>query len=327
MAFFRRIRNLISEHVLLSIAVTCACVIGVLLLNLVIISISAKKAAASEGPTKEWLMTKKSYSSAQGSGSLFYEYDNAGRVIKCTAYDADGIFRYTENWQYDSKGNMIKYTCDNPEVAGSVAELSYKYEYNDKGNLSKVYYMSESGLWYVSTKYKYDKNGNVIQKTEKADQWSESDYYTYEYDAFNNPVKESIFYGDNEAYGEEYELDSNGVRIKGKYVSAEEEILEDGIPLANVEPERIAMDSKYNSSKNIMVVTHYNYQGIVCGKSEYNTAGNLIKESTIEVDGIISLWTEYQYDAYGNLLKKIQYYAGGKVLCSEEYEYMYVGIK
>ena len=75
-----------------------------------------------------------------------YTFDENYNVISVEYSDSDN--RYTiDTYEYDSKGNLIKYVTD-----GYV----YEYSYNDKGELIKYAHGDEI------EEYTYDKNGNIL---------------------------------------------------------------------------------------------------------------------------------------------------------------------
>ncbi len=136
-----------------------------------------------------------------------FKYDNLNRLVQLNNYHSDTI-SYSEIYQYDSDNKLIKRTFggfietyeyfSDSRLKTTInyykpkdKEWSIEYQYkNDKISKGITFFNgSESG--YID--YKYDSNGNTIERTEYPN-WSEQkDFigtqYKLTYDNKINPIK------------------------------------------------------------------------------------------------------------------------------------------
>lgn len=142
-------------------------------------------------------------------------YDDAGNVIKQTAFDADGNKAFSFKYEYDDNNNKTGFTTYNAE--DSVSSV-ISYEYDENGNLisesvqlkdhaystryendkeGKVltsFQYNQDGNEIVKTDWEYDSDGRLIRKNNTYPNGSEPSYVEYEYDDRGNAVKE-VSYG------------------------------------------------------------------------------------------------------------------------------------
>lgn len=130
-----------------------------------------------------------------------YVYDKDGRKIKWTSYEKSGKVKYSDEYEYDEHGNEVierdlvdhdvtrfknTYNSDGRLVQVVKRYETINYQYNEKGQL--VHDSDHYSYLGTSTNdYKYDDNGNMIQRNWKGMAGSKS-YYFYKYDSCNRQI-------------------------------------------------------------------------------------------------------------------------------------------
>ena len=91
---------------------------------------------------------------------------------------------------------------------------------------------------------------------------------------------------------------------------------------------------EYDSVGNVIKETRYNIIGVMDGwieygydstrkqtvEVEYDSAGNKTKWTRYNGDGSVDYWYEYEYDSAGNVTKETRYNGDGSVDCVSEYD-------
>lgn len=166
--------------------------------------------------------------------------------------------------------------------------LSYAYEYEAHGHVTKEIFVSTYGgseeASEYSHEYEYDADGNIAKETITL---LKGNYQIYEYkhDADGNTIETSYSdaKGKTYAYTTEYEYDANGHVTK--------------ISDTDKESGEITYTAEY----------------------EYDPDGNVTKES-VSGKGLLSKTTEYQYDTLGNVILETR---KPLALGPDTYEYKY----
>ena len=285
------------------------------------------------------------------SSIIEYLYDEYGNCTKNLSYDMNGalisttLYTYAQSlctgettmindqisemyqYNYDSNGNRIKTEMLNSEFG----ELStIESQYNSNGDeIRSEYYLSDGTLASCyEYAYKYDNNGNYIEK--KCYQITEgSDQYTYDSNghcvkhvnsAFYNGTQTSTEYTYSESGNctKEVLYDSDGsVTYTLKYTYDEKGncVEETGSPTGSKK-------FTYNENGNLIKTTYDDNRYI---EYSYNENGNLIKEVNYTSTGTPVNTIEYTYDAEDRVTKKANTdsYSGYGV---ELYEYEYDSI-
>ncbi|MCS5420653.1 MULTISPECIES: hypothetical protein [Psychrilyobacter] len=104
-----------------------------------------------------------SYNSMGSLNSKFkFEYDKKGRVLESIYYGSDGELRDKTYFKYDGKGRVIEVKLITED---SIFIKNFKYENKEKDDVTLMIqyegYLTMSKTRYM---YKYDENGNWIQK-------------------------------------------------------------------------------------------------------------------------------------------------------------------
>ena len=225
-----------------------------------------------------WLKIKKSASN--GYSHSVFQYDYNGYLVAETNYfSSSNAVQYTSKYVNDKYGNRLSHSFSTP---GKTIEETYRYEYDEKGNVLQKYHyykttgpISEGEEEYTFT---YDDNGLLIESVNVRNN-SKS---VYQYD---DEGKLSIQKG----------YDKDGIAIsETKYF-----YYENGL-LTKKETTRFGNENNYTR------ITVENYL--------YNTSGVSTK-SVLSIDDtnrIETLVMTYLCDKYGNIIQD----------CDYTYEYM-----
>ena len=69
-----------------------------------------------------------------GAHRMTLDYNDKGKNISQTAFEADGTQKKRYRWKYDDRGNIVEYFT---ETEGSTVNFVYKYEFDTRGNWIK----------------------------------------------------------------------------------------------------------------------------------------------------------------------------------------------
>lgn len=280
--------------------------------------------------------------STDGTGAtLRFAYDGAGRLTKMTdalgrettfVYDANGNLLTQERvdgtaavWTYGVDGLVASYTARSGDSAGfvydasgNIVETTYsteansmKYEYDDRGNLTKIVDFDGSETVYV-----YDDN-DALLKVEYANGRSIS----YAYDEFGRQISTSA--GDD--YRVEYTYDANGWLDKVIDAANGDALLTD------YDYDSLGRLTKETRGNGTYVLYAYDATGALTEKSTYQANGDAIAsfaytydvigqiEATTTLDGT---WS-YAYDAVGQLTSAVFVANAGSSIADQSYAYEY----
>ena len=126
-----------------------------------------------------------------------YEYDSAGNMTKLTRLLEDGTIDEEDFFTYDSKGNLIEKSY--PEYASDGWPGKTVYTYDDSGKiLSEDKY--ESGELVSRNLYTYDDKGRLYEYKEQIIDRAEENFYEviktdYKYDAWGREVEYTLYQG------------------------------------------------------------------------------------------------------------------------------------
>lgn len=188
--------------------------------------------------------------------------------------------------------------------------------------LCESHYYGNGELAWMN-EYSYDVNGKALGE-HNTGYWDGKLLYEYhcqyEYDANNLPVK-LLFYSDNGEFCSytEWEYDENGNKIAQRQYTATGELTSSQSYTYDNFNEIIEINDRGKSSS---IRTLYEYErnssGVIERKLEYisdkdhlpaehvyeyDTHGNIIKETTYE-DGVIARWIEYEYFSRKDLISQ-----------------------
>ena len=229
------------------------------------------------------------------NSSIQYNYDDRVRIL-------ESIFngKITSTYCYDQYGNPILY----PEPAGVKVSATY----DKKGNmLTSKHYSSDVSNPRQEYKYEYDKYGRLIKKVT----YIKGEPYTSEhitYNANGDLLTRSI-YSKNDSiqaqfHNAVYDESGNLLSFKMYY----------GETLRN------QYAYTYDTAGRI-ITSEYIMDGETVSKEayEYDPSGRLAQTKIYSQNSAEPQYStiDYEYDAYGNLLKE---YFGGSLRCQWTYD-------
>lgn len=157
------------------------------------------------------------YAVGEPESAVTFEYDENGRLVKQTEYNKGEIF---QSWDYKYDGDSIQ-KSESYFYNGASTEPSMidKYEYDEKGNVTKEasYKMDGSLIIENKSEYEYDNEGNILSKTTTDSAGGEyKEVYQYADDGKVASMTHSHQDGGvmTEDRKEEYEYDENGYLVK-----------------------------------------------------------------------------------------------------------------
>ena len=221
------------------------------------------------------------YDLTDKKGTDYVSYNGMNLPISETTMrpDAQAICKF----EYDDKGNitkqiMIVNTESDPTVS------TYEYTYDSKGNLMTGHYVGHDGYSATYT-FKYDEKGNMVEQT-YVDESSTYEYFMA-YDENGNMIRQETVFGDmNQVLDISYTFDEKG-----------------------------------RATKEVCTYPDGSQESV---DYAYDQNGNRIKYLFTESDGDQSFY-DYTYDANGNVIKEVFTDEDGSVQVVEtEYELLYI---
>ena len=251
------------------------------------------------------VMSKKIRFDIDGSVHMWeeYEYDSAGNMTKYTGYlGGDGSFWFGHEYEYNSKNKLTKDT-----YYGADGDIEYRneYEYDHTGNQVKHIRYDPDDSIHMWEGYEYDSAGNQVKYTSNNADDSIRYWEEYRYNGAGNQVKCTRYDADgNINYWYEYEYDSTGNQTKTIEYRKSGDIAS-------------WYEWEYDSAGN-MTKKNDNFQFV--DEYEYDDAGNQTKHSHYS-DGRLHMWAVYEYDSAGNQTYGTTYNADGSIQSTQKYEY------
>ena len=251
-------------------------------------------------------------------------------------YSEHGNLAHISEWEYDSDGNLSKYSRSDPE--GQLSWL-YEYEYNFVGNRVKELSHSDVGYTWIF-EYEYDSNDNIIKEIRTNSDEQTTEIREYVYDSMGNVVKTIVTPHEGETYSSEniHEYDSSGNIIKitrsnhrGEVTLIEEyEYDSNGNTVAeyHTRPEgeaKLINSYEFDSDNKLIRKADLDYTT----EYEYDPSGKMVKEIRTDWQNCVYVY-DYEYDSWGNLLKKaFVYYKpdGTPGMSPTEYTHTYEGVR
>ena len=238
-------------------------------------------------------------SQEQMTGYYQYEYNDQGKVSRCTWYTPEGVMKSYYESEYDSQGRESKQLNYDENGFQDYA----LYEYNDQGRVT-VYSVYDSQD-QITRRSEYDNLGRTLQSI-SYDQNGKADYTTkYEYNQGGFCSQTTEYQADLLTAYRTYEYDERGKRITM---------------------------SKYSSDQTLEYVGEYNEQGEISKESyyekgalnysnvyEYDQDGNCIKTSNYDADNALTSYTTKEYDDQGNRVEEKRYRGDDTLSSVNEY--------
>lgn len=158
------------------------------------------------------LIRRQTFEASGSNRHVFnYDYDNQNNLSEETWLNSDNSFRLKIKYKYDDKNNLTE-KCDvlangftkkeiysynemgviiNSNIQNSNSENNCKYD--EKGNILEENRYDHTGKLTDNLKYKYDLNGNKIERTWLRPAWDISAKSSYEYNENDLFIKETIY--------------------------------------------------------------------------------------------------------------------------------------
>lgn len=266
-------------------------------------------------------------------------YTSEGWLSKKEVYDMNGVFAYSERWEYDVHGNVIFYE----DPAGRTTKKSYDanfnlvyeqgpspdihteylYDYSDR--LIKKEFVCESGQ-RLSEEYLYDLRSNLIATID-----AYGNQTSHAYDEFDRRIKTTfpiVLDESGQPYSPQQKVNFNELSYPTEITDCrgfitEKKLTATGKPYKISHPDGSVDNFVYNVDGTIHKQHHkngsytsyeYDYQKRPTKKETFSTSGELLDGIYTTYSGfhILSettlggINTQYKYDACGRLIQTTQ---------------------
>ncbi len=229
--------------------------------------------------TKEVNYTKEDGSLKKESKTEYkYDGDKLSKIINYLVGNKESFYKWwTEEYTYDSKGNMTTLTHEMAKDEEWKGRCNYKnlYTYDDNNNLIEMHSYAKYSKEYV-----------------------EDELYVYTYDEYNNMTSESFYTGRYSSvwlneYKNEYKYDDkNRETVMIQYDSKDYETWE---MCGKTETSYDTNNNKTSVVKYKGVEPYWNYNG----KTEYAYENSrIIEENRYDKDEVLAYKYEYSYKDY-----------------------------
>lgn len=115
-------------------------------------------------------------SSDSGIAIIESDYDSQGRLIRNRYLDEDGAppadgTLQEEEWEYDARGNNVRYTYSYSDASGEQLQASEIYAYDARGNLLSIAYRNGEGEpveinGVAAIEYSYDARNHLVREAQ-----------------------------------------------------------------------------------------------------------------------------------------------------------------
>lgn len=297
------------------------------------------------------------------SNKLQYEYDEYGRVYKCTAiswtnnkpadyfiheydeedrcisqtfYNKENEITRNREWEYDALGNCVKditYDADGNIIAKDVCV------FDENGNILKREIIDNYGIETVY-EYAYDESGYLICDTKKASNSEMTIKNEYVYNENGDLYRMNTYWDDTERGYCEYTYDDKGRcveefstldKVETRYERMYDDfdkIIEEKFYYMSTEWE-LGSHIQYSYNEDGQISKEISGQtGLLSKEYIYDENGNILCEKNYDEAGEISYYVEYTYDEDGDLLSMYHYDGAGNRWNEgfEVYEYGYIQV-
>lgn len=279
------------------------------------------------------------YNSEEINFKIKNEYNRKKQVIKKLWYKANDSLNWYETYKYDKLGNKIKSITFEPNDSISYIET---YVYNNYNNLIENYIFYPNGTESSRVSYKYDTLNRCIEER-SFDDGKLNFIEKYEYDKFDNKIRELVYYQDeinlvseilykynakrllyNKELYQDNKLivrtlsnyDSNGNLIEetienGRKVISRKKFNGDGLPISEYFYHKsldfIELSNIYDRKGNLIEMNEYENNSLESSLiNKYDSTGSHIESVKTWGNGSISTW-KYNFDEKGRNIGWRQY--------------------
>ncbi|MBP3332689.1 MAG: RHS repeat protein [Clostridia bacterium] len=210
-----------------------------------------------------------------------YDYDSNGNLIKTIITDHNENFS-VEEYTYDNKGRLINKTL----VFSNEHKDVFEYTYDESGRLIK-----ENNVSKRVVEYKYDDNGNLIEKINENILYDSKSTNRYEYDEKGNLIKEFF-----------YNAEDVNEWITDYIYGAGDNLIKKVTTETSSDKREYVNEYTYDKNGNLIKDYYYAHNGYMSiAEYTYDDNNNLIKLNTNYNNA--STWVkEWIYDENGNLI-------------------------
>lgn len=223
-------------------------------------------------------------------------YDEKNNIIEVANYDEKDELSNTNKYIYQDGILLEKQTF----TSGDDTPTRVIYT-NKNGKPEEILAKYKDGSISSKNRYKYDKNGNMLEEIEYDTETDKPDSKdVYKYDAKNKVTEKQIFSTNILNYKTTYKYHTTGALKEEIEIEYEENIKK---------KEAAKTIIKYNDKGNRISFEKFNGKDLsVMIKYTYDNNDNLIEENELDpTNGNIIKKIKYQYDSNGNLVLKTVY--------------------
>lgn len=225
---------------------------------------------------------------------IFNQYDHLGHLTQQSFYDKEGQLAYTLFYQYDNQGRVI--------VEKDALGQTINRKYDDNGNL--IFEQGPRFDYYQTFTYDYS---NRLIRSEEADSTGQRLATTYRYDLKGNKIAKCDLHGHETRYVYDElnrlikEISPAVLSEDGQVIHAETSYEYDvmGNKIAVIDPRGFTTRQEYNLRGQPLTVY---YSDGTQESFEYTLSGNLAKSIDRK-----DLMTLYEYDLFDRVTRKSQY--------------------
>ncbi len=229
--------------------------------------------------------------------------NNSQSVNKCQETNYQ-FFRQGQQEQqssktYDAQGNLMKQTDSFSSKNTGNYTNEYTYEYDAKGKITQITY-KQNGEVIKVTKKNYNATGNLVGETTSAD----GKTIPLASLTANNGESVQVFYAQDGIT--ELTKEKTIVNKAGQLTNKE---------ISTARGNLMMLDTKsYDLQGNLTQDVHFDTADKVTLQTdfEYDAKGNLLKDKTLRNNNLFAE-TNYEYDSAGKLNKKIRLNSKGQV--------------
>ncbi len=233
--------------------------------------------------------------------------DSFGNTRRRSSYDSSGNLVWYHELAYDEYGREISVTSY--DGAGTQTEhLDITYQ---NGLPSASYTYDTDGILDKTIRI-YDNDGNIV-RYESYNGDTLSGYSIPQYDSNGYCIQYEEYNADGQLISvTKHEVDNQGNDLKTEFYSVN--------PDQSLEL-REYHQSEYDSNGNLIRNSIYDGDGQLYGSStrEYDSNGNLIQVNSYDSDGQLVRYLIYKYDEAGNRISGEEYDANGNLLQRTNY--------
>ena len=244
------------------------------------------------------------------------EYDEDGNCVKVSVYDGTETLQSSTESEYNASGIQTKQiSC---RADGSIRSL---YEYDPKtGNMTRYCFYSEDGTGF-DTRYQYNEAGEVERTSEYDENGTLQSYSIYKFDEDGNRIQRNEYRADGtqslsisyNAAGDMTEsrlYTDEGTLSSCTYCEYDGELLTRITQTDGKGAVTQYTEYEYNAEGTKILESSYEADGTPSDIQEYDSNGNCTRRS-FYFQGELDFYNEMEYDEEGQLIRQRNYDGDG----------------